>query len=52
MVGSRFTPAQVEKFPMYCANGSGVWILTGDSETEYKKLFSAPNWWQYYGKLV
>ena len=36
MKGSKFTPAQIECFPKLCANGAGVWILTGDSETEYK----------------
>lgn len=47
MKGSKFTPAQIEHFPKMCANGSGVWILTGDSESEYKKLFARHNWWQY-----
>ena len=47
MKGSRFTPAQLECFPMFCASGSGVWILTGDSEHEYKKLFAKFNWFHY-----
>lgn len=47
MKGSKFTPAQIEHFPKICANGSGVWILTGDSAKEYKKLFARHNWWQY-----
>ena len=47
MRGSKFTPAQLECFPKLTANGSGVWILTGDSEEEYAKLFKRNNWWQY-----
>ena len=45
--GSKFTPAQMEDFPKLCANGSGVWILTGGTEEEYKKLFCPPNWYTY-----
>jgi len=45
--GSRFTPAQLECFPKICANGSGVWILTSEKESEYQKLFKRPNWWCY-----
>jgi len=47
MKGSRFTPSQLEDFPKICANGSGVWVLTGALETEYAKLFKPPNWWTY-----
>lgn len=47
MKGSKFTPAQMECFPKLCANGSGVWILTANTEHEYKKLFSRYNWWSY-----
>ena len=47
MKGSKFTAAQLEDFPKLCANGSGVWVLTGTSNTEYQKLFSAANWYQY-----
>jgi len=47
MQGSRFTPAQMDVFPKLCANGSGVWILTGHSESEIDKLMKPPNWWQY-----
>lgn len=49
MVGSKFTPAQLEHFPKLVANGSGVWILVAATETEYEKLFSRPNWWSYLG---
>lgn len=45
--GSKFTKAQLEDFPLLCANGSNVWILTGDSDEEYEKLFTECNWWQY-----
>jgi hypothetical protein len=47
MKGSKFTPAQLESFPKMCANGAGVWILTGATELEYQKLFTRFNWWQY-----
>lgn len=47
MKGSKFTAAQLEDFPKLCANGSGVWILTGDSDYEYQKLFKQPNWYTY-----
>lgn len=47
MKGSHFTSAQLEDFPKLCANGSGVWVLTGDSDEEYQKLFKKFNWWQY-----
>lgn len=47
MKGSRFTAAQLEDFPKFCANGSGIWILTSDSEAEYDKLFRPHNWNTY-----
>jgi hypothetical protein len=47
MKGSKFTPAQQERFPKLCANGSGVWIITAATEDEYKKLFKKYNWWHY-----
>ncbi len=47
MKGSRFTPAQIDCFPKMCSNGAGVWILTGDSDLEYQKLFARFNWWCY-----
>lgn len=47
MVGSKFTPAQLDTFPKLSANGSGIWILTAATEMEYKLLFKAQNWWQY-----
>lgn len=52
MKGSRFTAAQYETFPAMAAAGSGIWILTGDSEAEYGKLFKSCNWhvYMYMGK--
>jgi hypothetical protein len=49
MKGSKFTPAQLADFPKLCANGSGVWILVAATKTEYDKLFTSPNWYQYLG---
>lgn len=45
--GDVFTPAQHETFPKLSANGSGVWVLVADTESEYEKLFDRPNWYQY-----
>lgn len=42
-----FTPAQIEDFPKYCANGAGIWILVAGTETEYEKLFKGYNWYQF-----
>ena len=50
MIGSRFTAAQLEVFPKLCANGSGVWVITGATESEYKKLWKKSNWWAYLMK--
>lgn len=47
MKGSRFTGAQLETFPKMCANGAGVWVLTGDDDTEINKLFRPANWHTY-----
>lgn len=43
MKGSSFTPAQLEWFPKMVSHGSPIWILTGDGELEYKKLFRPQN---------
>ena len=45
--GDVFTTAQHETFPKLCANGSGVWVLVGDSDYEYNKLFKRQNWFDY-----
>ncbi len=42
-----FTPAQAEFFPKFSANGSPIWILTSDSDTEINKLFQQENWYRY-----
>lgn len=47
MKGSRFTDAQMLTFPQLCANGSGVWVLTAATDTEYEKLFKPANWYVY-----
>lgn len=39
-----FTPAQIDQFPLMCAHGSAIWILTAASEEEYEKLFKPFNW--------
>jgi len=51
MVGSQFTPSQLDWFPKLCANGSGVWVLTGALDSEYLKLWKPPNWWVYTGVM-
>jgi hypothetical protein len=45
--GDVFTVAQHETFPKLAAYGTGIWVLTGASESEYEKLFKKPNWWMY-----
>ena len=51
MKGSHFTPAQLQYFPLLTAAGSGVWIMTSDSDSEYHKLFRPCNWYQYLSIL-
>lgn len=46
-----FTSAQLQWFPKFCAHGSGIWVLTSDSDEEYNKLFKPPNW-HYFLKNV
>lgn len=46
-VNYRFTNAQLEVFPKLCANGSPVWILVSDSDSEINKLFGEYNWYKY-----
>lgn len=43
--GYIFTPAQLKTFPMFQANGVGVWVLVDPSEKG--KLFQPANWWTY-----
>lgn len=42
-----FTNAQMSDFPMLSANGTGVWILTAATESEYLKLWGPQNWYMY-----
>ena len=45
--GYKFTPAQMDVFPRFTAEGVGIWILTGATEHQYKKLFQPANWWTF-----
>ena len=51
MKGSRYTPAQLDNFPKLCAHGSGVWVLTAATDSEYAKLWKPSNWWVYTGAM-
>jgi len=46
-----FTPAQLENFPLMCAHGAGIWIMTAAEESEYSKLFGPFNWYFYLQAL-
>lgn len=48
MIGSKFTPAQLEFFPKMLENGTDVWILT--SPDDYKLLFQPQNMSFYLDK--
>jgi len=43
----KFTAAQLDLFPLFVANGSGIWILVEANESEYQKLFKKCNWYLY-----
>lgn len=43
-----FTKAQKLKWPVWDHYGVGIWILTAATQAEYDKLFSPPNWRQYW----
>ena len=45
--GSKWTEAQLRDFPKFCKNGAGIWILTGATDEEYRKLFAKFNYWKY-----
>lgn len=45
--GNVFTAAQLEDFPKFSKHGAGVWVLTGATEPEYRKLFQPANWWSF-----
>lgn len=42
-----FTPAQLETFPKFTSNGTGIWILVAANQEEYEKLFKPANWGFY-----
>ena len=46
-----FTPAQVRDWPQFMANGSPIWILTSDSDSELRKLFFPANLYAYMNPL-
>jgi hypothetical protein len=46
-VAFSFTNAQLIDFPVMVANGGYIWILTDDSDEEYKKLFKPCNLLEY-----
>jgi hypothetical protein len=47
-VSYRYTKAQCQKWPIWHSFGIGIWIITGATEEEYDKLFSTPNWKDYW----
>lgn len=49
--GYSFTAAQLRDFPKMCAFGSGVWIMTGATEDQYRCLFKPCNWSHYLSML-
>lgn len=42
-----FTEAQLRDFPLLSNNGAGIWVLTGEDDSEIRKLFLYQNWYQY-----
>jgi hypothetical protein len=50
--GYCFTPAQMDNFPKMCANGSGVWIMTEASESQYRFVLTKPCNWHLYVQLM
>lgn len=45
--GDLFTPAQREFFPKLYFNGSGVWVLVGETQDQINLLFKRPNVMDY-----
>ena len=43
-----FTKAQRKKWPIWERHGVGIWILVGADEENYDKLFTPPNWRDYW----
>jgi hypothetical protein len=44
----RFTKAQCLEWPEWEAGGVGIWIITGDADSDYAKLFDPPNFRDYW----
>jgi len=46
----KYTKAQCLEWPEWMpeAGGPGVWIMMEASELEYRKLFQAPNMWEFW----
>jgi len=47
MEGSRWTAEQRKWFPILAENGTPIWVITNDTEYEYRKLFANDNWFEY-----
>jgi hypothetical protein len=47
MKGSRWTEAQMFWFPQLIEHGTPIWVLTGATEADYKKLFEPANWFEF-----
>lgn len=43
-----FTPAQMEWFPKFSANGAGIWIVTAPTEDQYRMVVRSPPNWQLF----
>lgn len=48
MEGSKWTKAQIEVFPKLADNGTPIWVMTGATEFEYRKLSGPENWLEYF----
>lgn len=46
-VGYKFTPAQIEFFPLFSANGSPIWVATTHEGVEDLIMKRPENWFQY-----
>lgn len=44
IVGSRFTQSQIDVFTAFSSKDIGVWVITGYTEYEERKLFASANW--------
>lgn len=52
MKGSKWTPAQLEKFPKMMSHGTRIWVMTAATEEEYQLLFKQSNLWRYMGGFL